>query len=159
MGWRVDNVICIDENWPVWDCEGKRWLFVYYLHHTTGLFNSAIYTRNKTKVKLYPIVAGWLAVIYLMKNKRAGRTLSWKFCGLISYTSDITAVASQAHSFVITAHTIKSHRLVASLKSSGARVCKPFVESAGMWRTRRLSHCHSRTMRPRWDDDGGGARR
>lgn len=30
--------------------------------------------------------------------------------------------------FVITAHTMKSHRLVASLKCSGARVCKPFVE-------------------------------
>lgn len=33
-----------------------------------------------------------------------------------------------ARLFVITAHTIKSHRLVASLKSSGARVCEPFVE-------------------------------
>lgn len=43
--------------------------------------------------------------------------------------------------FLITAHAIKSHRVVASLKSSGARICKPFVKAGA-----RHSWCLSRVI-------------
>lgn len=42
--------------------------------------------------------------------------------------------------FLITAHAIKSHTVVASLKSSGVRICKPFVKAATRrsWRLSRV---------------------
>lgn len=47
--------------------------------------------------------------------------------------------------FLITAYAIKSHRVVASLKSSGTRICKPFVEAATR-HSRRLSRVISGTI-------------
>lgn len=51
-----------------------------------------------------------------------------------------SAVKEDAWLFLITVHAIKSHRVVASLKSSGARICKPFVKAATRrsWRLSRV---------------------
>lgn len=56
--------------------------------------------------------------------------------------------------FLITAHAIKSHRVVASLKSSGARICKPFVKAATRrsWRLSRVisAQCRDAEGRDAW---------